>query len=611
MIKTVNHEMAGEDCLVSLVGNPNVGKSSVFNALTGLHQHTGNWPGKTVAVARGHYEYKGKQYTLIDLPGTYSLTACSEEEQIARDFILSGQSDCTVVIGDATCLERNLYLLLQILATGQPTVFCVNLMDEARRKGIEVDLVRLERELGIPVVGTSASNGEGLDRLKELVRNLLDGFLPCSVPQALLSDDEEISAKELADQAEKLSRAVCQKPKNNKLHWFDRIALGKGAGQLLMLVLLLGTFWLTIQGANYPSSLLQTGFDWLKPYLHAWTAWWPTWLSGILIDGIYETVSKVVAVMLPPMAIFFPMFTLLEDIGYLPRAAFLMDHAFERCGSCGKQSLTMAMGFGCNAAGVVGCRIISSKRERLIAILTNAIVPCNGRFPTLIVLISLFFSQNSLIGAIILTALVLLSAAITLAASKFLSSTLLRGEDSHFILEIPPYRKPKICRILVRALLDRTIYVLGRAVVVAAPAGAIIWLMQTIELNGTSLLTHFAEWLNPVGQFFGMNGIILAAFLLSFPANELFLPLVVIIMQGTMGSFEAASATVGTVLMANGWNGKLALITIIFVLFHWPCSTTCLTIQRETRSWKWTVVSILLPTIIGLFLCFCVSAFLA
>lgn len=607
MNKTVNDLGTGKSCIISLVGNPNVGKSSVFNALTGLHQHTGNWPGKTVAVAHGHYEYKGKRYTLIDLPGTYSLTACSEEERIARDFILSEQSDCTVVIGDATCLERNLYLLLQVLATGQPTVFCVNLMDEAKRKGIEVDLDCLERKLGIPVIGTSATSGEGLDRLKEKVRNLWDGFLPSPKREIILPDDEKERARELADQAEKLCCAVCRKPKNSKLHWFDRIALGKGAGQLLMLLLLLGTFWLTIQGANYPSSLLQSGFEWFKPYLHAWTVWWPAWLSGILIDGVYETVSKVVAVMLPPMAIFFPMFTLLEDIGYLPRAAFLMDHAFEQCGSCGKQSLTMAMGFGCNAAGVVGCRIISSKRERLIAILTNALVPCNGRFPTLIVLISLFFSQNSLVGAAILTGLVLLSTGVTFWVSKFLSSTLLRGEDSHFVLEIPPYRKPKVCRILIRALLDRTIYVLGRAVVVAAPAGAIIWLMQTIHVNGIPLLTHFAEWLNPVGHFFGMNGVILAAFLLSFPANELFLPLIVMITQETMGSFEAASATVGTVLMESGWNWKLAMITIIFVLFHWPCSTTCLTIQKETRSWKWTLVSILLPTIVGLFLCFILS----
>ena len=593
--------------MIALIGNPNVGKSSVFNALTGLHQHTGNWPGKTVAVAQGHYEYKGKQYTLIDLPGTYSLAACSEEEQIASAFIQSSRSDCTVVIGDATCLERNLYLLLQVLATGQRTIFCVNLMDEARRKGINLDLGVLEHELGIPVIGTSAASGEGLEKLKETIRNLQDGFLPYSVPKKLLSKQESSHSEQLSDMAEKLYNTVCHSPENHKLHWFDRIALGRGSGQLLMLILLLGIFWLTIQGANYPSQMLQTGFDWIKIYLLAWTNQWPTWLSGILINGIYETVSKVVAVMLPPMAIFFPLFTLLEDIGYLPRVAFLMDHTFEKCGSCGKQSLTMAMGFGCNAAGVVGCRIISSKRERLIAILTNAIVPCNGRFPTLIVLISLFFSKNSVMGAIILTALVLLSVCVTFAASKCLSSTLLQGEDSHFILEIPPYRRPKVCRILIRALLDRTIYVLGRAVIVAAPAGALIWLLQTIQLDGVSLLTLFSDWLNPIGVFLGMNGIILAAFILSFPANELFLPLIVMITQGTMGSFEAAAATVGNVLIDSGWNWKLALVTIIFVLFHWPCSTTCLTIQKETHSWKWTVVSILLPTMIGLCLCFSLS----
>lgn len=588
---------------ISLVGNPNVGKTSVFNALTGMHQHTGNWPGKTVEMAQGYYDYKGKRYRLIDLPGTYSLTAYSEEEKITRDFIFSKETACTIVVGDATCLERNIYLLLQILQMGQPVVFCVNLMDEAERNGIEIDLDLLQRRLGIPVIGTSASNGQGMGRLRETIRNMRDGFI--SIASA--KEDERRDAKEIAEQAAELYHAACKRPNDHGLHWIDQIVMKKAAGYTLMLALLMGIFWLTVQGANYPSAMLQSGFDRVKLYLYEWTARWPGPLRGMLIDGVYETVGKVVSVMLPPMSIFFPLFTLMEDIGYLPRVAFLMDHTFERCGSCGKQSLTMAMGLGCNAAGVVGCRIIASRRERLIAVLTNSLMPCNGRFPTLIVLISFFFSNNSFLGAVILMLLLLLCVGVTFLASRVLSQTLLKGAESNFILEIPPYRKPKICRILIRSLLNRIVYVLGRAIAVAAPAGALIWILQAVQISGHSLLTHMAVRLDPVGQFFGMNGIILSAFLLSFPANELFLPLVVMITNGAMSSFGMAAGTLDSVFQKQPWNWELALITMIFVLFHWPCSTTCLTIRKETQSWFWTAVSVFLPTILGLGLCWILS----
>lgn len=603
-----------EDVVIALVGNPNVGKSTLFNALTGLNQHTGNWPGKTVAIAQGRYTYKGRGYILVDLPGTYSLLSQSEEERIAAEFILSGRADCTLVLADGTCLERNLNLVLQVLELTDRAVLCVNLLDEAERKGLEIDLRALGQELGIPVVGTAAGTGRGLDQLQETLRNLVDGFLALCPKRLLARDDpilndwnqalsDRVSAR-FADRADAIAaRCVggCRPP---QAHWLDRIALGRWSGRALLILLLLAVFWLTIQGANYPSALLQAGFDRLGRLLHRALASWPWWLSGILLDGVYATAARVIAVMLPPMAIFFPLFTLLEDLGYLPRAAFLMDHCFQCCGSCGKQVLTMSMGFGCNAAGVVGCRIIASPRERIMAMVTNALVPCNGRFPALIMLICLFFSENPWIAAAILTGFVLLGVGATLLSSKLLHKTVLSGTESHFIMEMPPYRRPRIGKILLRAFLDRTVFVLARAAAVAAPAGAVIWCLGQISRNSVPLLQIMAGWLDPVGLFLGMNGAVLLAFFLSFPANELLLPLTVMILEGSKTAMlEAGTSAVGAVLTAHGWTWRTALCTMVFLLFHWPCSTTCLTIRKETGSWKWTLTAILLPTAIGVFLC--------
>ncbi len=587
-----------EDVVIALVGNPNVGKSSIFNALTGMRQHTGNWPGKTVEVACGRYQYKGKGYILVDLPGTYSLASCSEDERIAVEFLQSGQADCVLVVGDATALERNLYLLLQTMTLSPKIVFCVNLLDEAKRKDIHVNLQILEKHLDIPVVGTSAASGQGLDALKETVRNCAEGFC--------ISNPIQVPQNEMHRVAEEISQKAVEGNQCHHPEPADTFLLGKVTGFFILLVLLLGIFWLTINGANYLSDLLAKLFLSVGSWLRSITQILPEWFSGLLLDGIYQTVTSVISVMLPPMMIFYPLFSFLEDLGYLPRAAFLMDHRFQTCGGCGKQALTMAMGYGCNTVGVMGCRIISSPRERLIAILTNSLVPCNGRFPTIIAMITIFFTDNAIVGACILLGFILISVGFTFLSSWILQKLIASNEKSHFILELPPYRRPNLKKIMIRACLDRTLYILGRAVMISLPAGIAIWSLQNIMIGEHSLIQHLSQFLNPLGILLGMNGAFLVGFILSFPANELLLPITISILQG--GQMAAANMTTSAdILLQNGITWRSAVCIILFTMFHWPCGMTCLTIHKETKSAKWTGVSVLLPVIIGLFSCFIVS----
>ena len=604
---------------VSLVGNPNVGKSTLFNALTGLKQHTGNWPGKTVELAQGQYSYKGRDYFITDLPGTYSLLSHSPEEAVTEEYLLQETEDCVISLCDATCLERSLILALQVLECRKRVVLCVNLMDEADREGLSVDVRRMEVLLKIPVVAISAGRGEGIEDLRETVRQSFDGFLPINPwyrrreLRRQREEDSDEAVESYVHRAQEIAQScVCQKgeKKPSFTTRLDRILLHRIWGYGVLLVLLLGVFWLTIQGANYPSQGLQWCFDRLEELLWktAEALSFPPWLSSALLDGVYATVARVVAVMLPPMAIFFPLFTLLEDFGYLPRVAFLMDHAFGRAGACGKQSLTLCMGLGCNAAGVTGCRIIQSPRERLIAILTNAFVPCNGRFPALLFLISLSFSGgNSFLGALVLTGCLLLCVAMTLLASKLLSKTALKGERSSFLLEMPPYRRPRVGQVLVRSVLDRTLFVLGRAVAVAAPAGLLIWCLANLRLGGTPLLTRIAALLDPLAALMGMSGAVLLAFFLGSPANELVLPVLMMILTagGTYGG-ESSGAMAG-ILMKSGWTWQMSVCTIVFFLFHWPCTTTLLTVKKETGSKKWTAVAAPLPTAFGAVLCILLS----
>lgn len=603
-----------EGRIVALAGNPNVGKSTLFNALTGLRQHTGNWPGKTVAVAQGEYVHRERHFLLVDLPGTYSLNAHSPEEEITRDFLRSGQADAAVVVCDATCLERSLIFALQVMETTSNVVLCINLLDEARKLGIQVDTASLSRQLQVPVVGTCAGRGEGLEELMDEVEYI-------SHPQSKQRPKAaERTQEERAALAERCAGMAVSRQREDPLagqRKLDRLLTSRRTGIPLMLLALSGVLWLTIVAANIPSQLLSDGLfaagEVIRKALLALGT--PDWVIGLSVDGIYRVMAWVVGVMLPPMAIFFPMFTLLEDLGYLPRIAFVLDNAFHKAGACGKQSLTMCMGLGCNACGVTGCRIIDSPRERVIGIVTNSLVPCNGRFPTLIALITIFFVGggggvlSSLWAALLLLGVLVLGVGMTLIVSRMLSATVLRGIPSSFALELPPYRRPRVGQVVVRSLLDRTIFVLARAVAVAAPAGLLIWICANVQVGGETILTHITGVLDPLGRIMGLDGVILMAFIFGWPANEIVVPIILMayLSQGTLVEVGELDA-VGQLLRDNGWTGLTALCTILFSLFHWPCSTTCLTIAKETGSAKWTALAVAIPTLVGAVLCSIVAA---
>lgn len=598
--------------VIALCGNPNVGKSTLFNALTGMKQHTGNWSGKTVSLARGICTRGGKRYGIVDLPGTYSLLAHSKEEEIASGFIADGNADAAVVVCDATCLVRSLTLAMQVSRLHARTVICINLMDEAERRGISIDTTKLEALSGLPCAAVSARSERGIDELFIKINAALEAepspppAFACDCPNAAFCLSESICAKCVA---------VSKKADERRMK-IDRILTGRYTGIPIMLMLLALVFYITLEGANYPSAWLSKLLLSLEPPLNSalLSLGLPQGAALALSAGAYRVLAWVVSVMLPPMAIFFPMFTFLEELGYLPRAAFNMDHYFSRSGSCGKQALTMLMGLGCNAAAIVGCRIIDSPRERLIAILTNAFVPCNGRFPALIAVISMFFTYSAfasgaLAGAVMLTALLIVSVAATLLCGRLLSRTLLKGEQSSFTLELPPFRMPRVGRLIVRSVVDRTLFVLGRAAAVAAPAGLLLYALSNISIGGQSILAAAVDFLDPFARIFGLDGAILIAFMLGFPANEIVLPIAIMAYTAS-GSLEELPALcdMRALLIANGWSIKTAVCFVLFSVMHWPCSTTLLTIKKETGSLKWTILAFLLPTLFGLAACFIVNA---
>ena len=702
-LKPLGEEAGAYHYTIALAGNPNTGKSTVFNALTGLRQHTGNWPGKTVTRAEGSFSFHDQRYRIIDLPGTYSLLSTSEDEEVARDFILFGKPDVTVIVVDASRLERNLSLALQILEITDKAVLCLNLMDEARRHHITIDTRTLSRDLGIPVVATSARTKEGIPDLLFAIEEVVSGKfqtkkqtyidLPKENAEAiaelqsalselnpelpntrwlamrLIEGDESVQKGveegtfSAENNPEKQSRVLRIADEYHKIlgdHYrndlveaiyaqattlinasvntdfsarsfrvdraIDRVVTHKIWGFPIMFLLLAAVLWITIIGANYPSQWLSDLFvGWLYPLLKdgANALHFPWWLSSFLIDGVYLATTWVISVMLPPMAIFFPLFTLLEDFGYLPRVAFNLDKLFRTAGAHGKQALTMSMGFGCNAAGVVATRIINSPREKLIAIITNNFSLCNGRWPTQILIATLFIGAlvpkqwSSTVSMLAVIGIAVLGIAFSFLTSWLLSKTFLKGESSFFVLELPPYRPPRFFQTLYTSLIDRTLIVLWRAIVFAAPAGAVIWLICNLQIAQQPIALWLIQGLDPIGVFIGLNGVILLAYIVAIPANEIVIPTVLMLTTMVLGQtavgegagvlMEASTSQVGVLLHAGGWTLLTAVNLMLFSLLHNPCSTTIYTIYKETHSKKWTLIATLLPVLYGIVVCFLVA----
>ena len=656
---------------VVLLGNPNVGKTSIFNALTKSNEHTGNWTGKTVDFANKKYTYNKQIYNLIDLPGTYSLYSYSKEEEVTRDYIYFEKYDTILIVIDSTLLERNMNLVLETLEINKNAILCLNLIDLANKKGINIDTKKLEKELGIPVIKVCSNNKKDITRLKKVIeKNINKKSNPYTlqyskeINKCIRKINKEIDNKELSklllqnnknlndiiykkynldkekieniisncnlylekkdinyneerlilinNTSNIIANNVCNSS-NYKIPLLDKIFNSKLLGIPFLLLILLIILWITIIGSNYPSSLLFNLLFKFNNYLSNFliTINTPAIIHNIIINGILKTLFWVISVMLPPMIIFFPLFAILEESGILPRIAFNTDKIFKNCNCHGKQSLTMCMGLGCNVCGVNACRIIDSKKERLIAIITNSFIPCNGRFPSLITIITMFLVTGSLVNikvGIILALFLILSFVITLLISKLLSKTLLKGYSSSFILEMPSFKKTRLKKIIVDTFIEKIFVILKRAILITIPTGIIIWLLSNININYINILSYITNFLDPIAKIFNIDGTILFAILLSFPANEIIIPIILMsYLNGTSLMEYESIKELKEIFVNNGWTIKTAISTLILIMFHFPCSNTLISIKKETNSIKWTIISFILPFIIGLLLCLIIS----
>jgi ferrous iron transport protein B len=668
--------MSEKRFVVGLAGNPNVGKSAIFNTLTGGRQHVGNWPGKTIERAEGDFRHGEWQIHLVDLPGTYSLAAQSPEEIVARDYILSDEPDVIVDIVDATCLERNLNLTLQSLELTGKVVVALNLMDEVRRQGWEIDTEALEEALGVPVIPTVAVEGEGLPELVEEVVAVAKGQLrtePVSVDYGvtiegyiqdleadldslgidgqsrwlalrLLEDDPEIVQafqkgdlahfclrEDAAPASPEALRAVLRRaarlreathpdarieivrrryelahevthrvarhlrPMETSLtERMDRIITHRIWSCPIMLAILVGVLWITIQGANIPSSWLGSAFAWLaevtRDLLLSINAPW--WVVGSLVDGLIVGTGTVIAVMLPPMIIFFTAFNLLEDIGFIPRVAFNLDRLMRAVGSQGKHTLVAMMSFGCNVTGVLSSRIIEGPKDRIVAIVTAPLVLCNGRFGAGLALIILFFGNRALQMTLIY---LFISVGAMLLATWILNRLLFRREPGGFVMELPPFRTPKWGQVIWRTLVHQVGHTMGRAIMIAAPATLLIWLLGNLPPGAAfeqTAIGQLVRVLAPLGQALGLTGEMLVALLFTLPAKEIVVSSLAMTygLQSTLADSQAVLD-----YLAQTWTTLVAFSFLTFYMLYLPCLVTVWAIWKETRSLKWTIVSLLLP----------------
>jgi ferrous iron transport protein B len=664
--------------VVGMAGNPNVGKSAIFNALTGSRQHVGNWPGKTIERAEGVFHHGDWEIHLVDLPGTYSLAAQSPEEIISRDYILSGEPDLVVNVVDATSLERNLNLTLQILELTDQVVVALNLMDEVRRQGWEIDVGALEAALGVPVVPTVATEGEGLPQLAAALREVAEGrrqLHPASVDYGLtveghaqsleadldslgvdgrrrwvalrlLEDDPEIveAFKEgnlsdccLREDAPSVSSEALQavlrraarlreathpdarveivrrryefahdvvhgavrrlRPVEESLtERVDRIVTHRLWSWPIMLAILVAVLWVTIQGANVPSSWLEGAFGWLaqvtRGLLLGINAPW--WVVGSLVDGLIVGTGTVIAVMLPPMVIFFTAFNLLEDIGFIPRVAFNLDRLMRAVGSQGKHTLVAMMSFGCNVTGVLTSRIIENAKDRIVAIITSPLILCNGRFGAGLALIILFFGNRALPVTLIYLAI---SVGAMLLATWVLNQLLFQQEPGGFVMELPPYRRPKWGQVIWRTLIHQVGHTMGRAVMIAAPATLLIWLLGNLPPGAPferTAIGWLVRTLAPLGRPFGLTGEMLTALLFTLPAKEIVVPSLAMTygLQATLVDSEAILD-----YLAQTWTPLVAFSFLTFFMLYLPCLVTVWATWKETRSLKWMLMSLLVPLV--------------